>query len=73
MGCRNIVRAGLLAPAFGAGFGAAAAQPLGSFHWRAAELQPSMAVGADGLPTVAHYIKSGSGLRVTKCGTPSCQ
>lgn len=33
----------------------------------------SLVIGGDGLPIVAHYIKSGSGLRVTKCGTPSCQ
>ena len=34
---------------------------------------PSLAIGVDGLPIVAHYIKSGGGLRVTKCGTATCQ
>ncbi len=33
----------------------------------------SMAIGADRLPIVAHYVKGAGALRVTKCGTVNCQ
>jgi hypothetical protein len=33
----------------------------------------SMAIGADGLPVVAHFVKGAGALRITKCGTGNCQ
>lgn len=62
---RNIVWAGLLALAPGAGAGAAIDDPKGYV--------PSLVVGRDGLPVLAHCIESGSGLRVITCGMASCQ
>lgn len=33
----------------------------------------SMAIGRDGLPIVSHYVRELGALRVTKCGTATCQ